>query len=129
MAVPKKALANPVHDAARQAFAESVEEWQTQLGLGDWRMHVSDQPAKRCAADVSLDLEARLATIRIGESTGTAAVTPDNIEGLACHEVLHVFLCELIGLCRSPGVSESTINSAEHRVVNTLQRLLTIGKP
>ena len=116
---------NTLNPKLREVFVAAVGEWQARLGLGDWRIAVSDTPAKRNAAEVfKVDYEARLATIRLGTDLGGTPVTEDALSALALHELCHVLLRELIVLARDPNTADDVLNSAEHRVVNTLQRLL-----
>lgn len=122
--MPRKPQRNPILPEARDAFIAYVHEWQGKLGLGDWRITVSDQSAAREAAYVRADYEARLAAMRLGTDLGSTVVTAEAMEALAVHELLHVLLKELVVLCQDPKTQEDVINSAEHRVINTLQRLL-----
>ncbi len=124
MSQSKKVPPNLVHDAARDAFIAFLHEWQGKLGLGDWRVVISEKRPKTNAAETIADYEARLASVRLGEDLGSTPVTPDSMEALAVHELGHVLLRELIVLCQDPATPADVINSAEHRVINTLQRLL-----
>jgi len=110
---------------AADAFALAVHKWQTNLNLLDWRIHKSDKAAAKanCAEVNKMDLEARLATYRVGTDFGSIPITAQSIEEIACHEVLHVFLKELIEFCKSNTAADD-ITSAEHRVINVLVKLL-----
>jgi hypothetical protein len=116
----KKVPPNPVTVADADGFAMAVMKWQDLLNLHDWRIERSAKPAaKSNMAEInSFDLKARLATYRIGADFGSVPVTETSVDKIACHEVLHVFLHELLE------AGEDEIDSAEHRVINTLVRLL-----
>lgn len=126
MATPKKPPANPVTVSDADAFALFVHEWQERLNLRDWRIERSPKPAARAnMAEVSkISLPDRLATYRIGADFGSIPVTAQSVEEIACHEVGHVFLHEFKEICMDPASTGDEINAAEHRLINTLVRLL-----
>lgn len=123
----KKPPANPVTPQAVDAFSMYVHKWQDRLNLNDWRIVKSNKAASRTnMAEINrMDLPARLATYRIGEDFGSIPVTESSVEEIACHEMLHVFLKELIETAKeSQTVTAETLESIEHGVINTLVRLL-----
>lgn len=123
-----KLLQNPVTPEAREAFTIYIDQWQEKLGLTDWRVHVSGTPSKRFSAEVyKCEYEDRLATIRLGTDFGSALVTPETVEALAVHELMHVMLKELIVLCQDSNTPDDVIRSAEHRIINSITRLLAPG--
>ena len=120
-----KKPANPVKPSDVDAFATLVHEWQQRLNLMDWRIVQSPKRSRGSCAEVSRrDLAARLATYRIGENFGAEPVTELTIERTVVHELLHVFLYELVETARDPHASEDALEAAEHRVVNVLEKLL-----
>jgi len=123
----KKVPPNPVTQSGRDAFAMYVNKWQGALNLNDWRIQSSNKPASKAnmAEVYKFDLEARLATYRIGEDFGGTPVTDSSLEDTALHEVLHVFLYELIEFAKDPASNPKDIASAEHRVIQTLVHVLT----
>jgi hypothetical protein len=123
----KKPPANPVTQEGRDAFAMFVHKWQDALNLNDWRIQPSSKPAAKAnmAEVFKFDLEARLATYRIGEDFGGTPVTAMSVEDTALHEVLHVFLYELLQFAQDPAANPADIASAEHRVIHSLVRVLT----
>jgi hypothetical protein len=46
-----------------------------------------------------------------------------SIEQIACHEVWHVRLHELIEVCRNPASTDEQIASAEHAVIHAAVRV------
>lgn len=125
-----KPPANPVSQEAADKFAAYVANWREVLSLGDWRIAVSEKRANRkvMAEVVKFDLEQRSATIRLGKDFSHTPVTDHNLNETALHEVLHIFLHELITVAQAEGVDADTLSSAEHRVVNVLEKLL-VDKP
>jgi hypothetical protein len=105
-------------------FAKSVQKWQQVLSLGDWRIEKGIKPAKAAMASVEFNDIARLATYRLGDF-GAEKITPDSLDKTALHELLHVFLHDLITVAQDPKSSQDEIDTQEHRVVNLLENLLT----
>lgn len=105
-------------------FAKSVQKWQQVLSLGDWRIEKGMKPAKAAMASVEFNDIARLATYRLGDF-GAEKITPDSLDKTALHELLHVFLHDLITVAQDPKSSQDEIDMQEHRVVNLLENLLT----
>ena len=105
-------------------FAKSVQKWQQVLSLGDWRIEKGMKPAKAAMASVEFNDIARLATYRLGDF-GAEKITPDSLDKTALHELLHVFLLDLITVAQDPKSSQDEVDTQEHRVVNLLENLLT----
>jgi hypothetical protein len=105
-------------------FAKSVQKWQQVLSLGDWRIEKGIKPAKAAMASVEFNDIARLATYRLGDF-GAEKITPDSLDKTALHELLHVFLHDLVTVAQDPKSSQDEVDMQEHRVVNLLENLLT----
>jgi hypothetical protein len=104
-------------------FAQSVKKWQKILNLGDWRIEKGLKPAKNAMASVEFNEPARLATYRLGDF-GAEKITPESLDQTALHELLHVFLHDLMTVAQDPKSSQEEIEVQEHRVVNLLEKLL-----
>jgi len=104
-------------------FALCVKKWQSILHLGDWRIEKGMKPAKQAMASVEFNEGARLATYRLGDF-GAEKITDEILEATALHEVLHVFLHDLMAAAQDPKSSEEEIEKQEHRVINRLEQLL-----
>ena len=104
-------------------FAQSVRKWQQVLNLGDWRIEKGLKPAKNAMASVEFNEAARLATYRLGDF-GAEKITPESLDQTALHELLHVFLHDLMTVAQDPKSSQEEIEVQEHRVVNLLEKLL-----
>jgi hypothetical protein len=105
-------------------FSKSVQKWQQVLSLGDWRIEKGIKPAKAAMASVEFNDIARLATYRLGDF-GAEKITPDSLDKTALHELLHVFLHDLVTVAQDPKSSQDEVDMQEHRVVNLLENLLT----
>ena len=105
-------------------FAQSVRKWQQVLNLGDWRIEKGLKPAKNAMASVEFNDAARLATYRLGDF-GAERICPQSLDQTALHELLHVFLHDLMTVAQDPRSSQDQIEAQEHRVVNLLEKLLS----
>jgi len=105
-------------------FAQSVRKWQQVLSLGDWRIEKGSKPAKEAMASVEFNQTARLATYRLGDF-GAEKITPDSLDRTALHELLHIFLYDLLCVATDPKSSDEEIEMQEHRVINLLEQLLS----
>ena len=109
-----------------EIFAQSVRKWQQILSLGDWRIEKGMKPAKAAMASVEFNQTARLATYRLGDF-GAEKITPDSLDKTALHELLHIFLHDLMCTATDPKSSDEDIEMQEHRVINLLENLLSKG--
>ena len=105
-------------------FAQSVRKWQEILNLGDWRIEKGMKPAKQAMASVEFNDGARLAVYRLGDF-GAEKITRVSLENTALHELLHVFLHDLLTVAQDPKSSQDDIDKQEHRVINLLERVLS----
>jgi len=107
-----------------ERFAFYVKHWQTMLNLVDWRIEKGKKKAAKGAmAEVDFDSAARLATYRLGDF-GAEEITERLLKLTALHECLHVFLYDLIAAAAAHPQNPETLEAAEHRVVNVLEKLL-----
>ena len=113
----------PTPDDAK-LFAQSVKKWQQVLSLGDWRIEKGSKPAKEAMASVEFNQTARLATYRLGDF-GAEKITPKSLDKTALHELLHIFLHDLMCVATDPKSSDEEIEMQEHRVINLLENLLS----
>jgi hypothetical protein len=107
-----------------QLFAQSVKKWQQVLSLGDWRIEKGIKAAKAAMASVEFNASSRLATYRLGDF-GAEKITPESLDQTALHELLHVFLHDLMTVAQDPKSSQDEIEMQEHRVINLLEKLLS----
>ena len=115
--LPGARIMKNLPDEKQQAlFHKYVLKWQRLLNLDDWRIEFSPKPS-RSMAQVQILFKDRLAVYRIG-TFGNTPITEEALETTALHELLHV-LCEEL-----TASSEEDQESSEHRVVNTLEKLL-----
>ena len=105
-------------------FAQSVKKWQQVLSLGDWRIEKGSKPAKAAMASVEFNSSARLATYRLGD-WGAERISPDSLDRTALHELLHIFLYDLLCVATDPKSSDEDREMQEHRIINLLEHLLT----
>ena len=106
-----------------ELFAKSVKKWQQVLSLGDWRIEKGSKPAKQAMASVEFNESARLAVYRLGDF-GAEKITPESLDKTALHELLHIFLHDLMMIATDPKSSDEDIEMQEHRVINLLENLI-----
>jgi hypothetical protein len=107
-----------------ELFAQSVRKWQQVLSLGDWRIEKGIKPAKAAMASVEFTPNARLAVYRLGDF-GAEKITPESIDKTALHELLHIFLHDLMTVAQDASSSDDDKEMQEHRIINLLEHLLT----
>ena len=107
-----------------EIFAKSIKKWQQVLSLGDWRIEKGTKPAKQAMASVEFNESARLAVYRLGDF-GAEKITSESLDKTALHELLHIFLHDLMMVATDPKSSDEDIEMQEHRVINLLENLLT----
>jgi hypothetical protein len=116
-------MPNKPNEQQAKQFDEFVRHWQQLLNLQDWRIEKGIKPARGAMASVECDSAARLAIYRLGDF-GAEAITPSSLSHTALHEVLHIFLYELIAAAQDQKTTPEQLESAEHRVINVLERVL-----
>ena len=105
-------------------FAAYMELWQDRLNLKDWRIEQHKSKADKGAmAQVERSYSDRMAAWRLGADWGPITPTDHELESTAVHELIHVLLCEVVELAQKK-VDDETLMAAEHRITNTLERLL-----
>ena len=107
-----------------EIFAKSVKKYQLLLSLGDWRIEKGSKPAKAAMASVEFNASARLATYRLGDF-GAEKITPESLDKTALHELLHVFLHDLMTVAQDPKSSQDEVEMQEHRIINLLENLIS----
>lgn len=117
-----KAVNQPTAEQAQQ-FDQFVRHWQELLGLQRWRLERSSGAAKDAMASVEFNDSARLATYRLGDF-GATLINEKSLSMTALHEVLHVFLHELIAAAQDRGAPLDALEAAEHGVINVLESVL-----
>lgn len=111
-----------------EAFHEALKAWQVRLGLQDWRICFSPIRAKKAMAEMDKwSWEQRQVTCRVGLDWKSSPINAMTIGQTAAHELLHVLLYELIEAAKK-NASDEDLRSIEHRVINTLERLLVPGE-
>ena len=116
-------MPNKPNEQQAKQFDEFVRHWQQLLNLQDWRIEKGIKPARGAMASVECDSPARLAIYRLGDF-GAEAITDSSLSHTALHEVLHIFLYELIAVAQDQKTTPEQLESAEHRVINVLERVL-----
>jgi len=106
-----------------EQFDDFVKQWQDLLGLHRWRIERGQKQAKDAMASVEFNDDAKLATYRLGDF-GATPINNKSLSQTALHEVLHVFLHELIAIAQDRGATPEQLDAAEHGVINVLESVL-----
>jgi hypothetical protein len=106
-----------------EQFDDFVKQWQDSLGLHRWRIERGQKQAKDAMASVEFNDDAKLATYRLGDF-GATPINNKSLSQTALHEVLHVFLHELIAIAQDRGATPEQLDAAEHGVINVLESVL-----
>ncbi len=61
----------------------------------------------------------------VGYDFGAEKITPDSLDKTALHELLHIFLYDLLCVATDRQASEEDREMQEHRIINLLEHLLT----
>jgi hypothetical protein len=107
--------------ADAKLFDDFVKKWQKRLNLSDWRIEFNDKETKSMAC-VTYNAPARLAIYQLG-SFHSEKITSESLEATALHELLHIFLYDLIEAANSKCTPEE-LEAAEHKCINVLEKLL-----
>ena len=106
-----------------EQFDDFVKQWRDLLGLHRWRIERGQKQAKDAMASVEFNDDAKLATYRLGDF-GATPINNKSLSQTALHEVLHVFLHELIAIAQDRGATPEQLDAAEHGVINVLESVL-----
>ncbi len=105
-----------------EQFDDFVKQWQDLLGLHRWRIERGQKQAKDAMASIEFNDDAKLATYRLGDF-GATPINDKTLSQTALHEVLHVFLHELIAAAQDRS-AEPNLDAVEHSVINVLETVL-----
>ncbi len=114
---------NKPSDEQAQRFDEYVKYWQQKLNLMDWRLERNSKPIRAAMAAMQCDSQARLGSYQLGDF-GSTVINEESLSMTALHECLHVFLFDLISTAQDRLATPEQLDSAEHRVINILERVL-----
>lgn len=106
-----------------EEFDQYIRHWQTVLSLQGWRIERVNKVARGAMACVDFEEGARLATYKLGDF-GATPIDADSLSKTALHEVLHVFLHDLIQGAADNRSGEEHLEALEHNVINVLEKVL-----
>lgn len=131
----RKRTPTKVTAALWKRFQKHVTFWQLILGLQDWNVTCALADANMCQqagcqlnpeevsfsmAWVCEDAENRLATVYLREEWEPAAVSQDEVDKAAFHEMCHVLLTPLENFA-NVGVAEQITAMETHRIIRVLE--------
>ena len=120
----KKAL-YPYTDEHIAKIEAYLEKWKTIFNLSDWRNSVRRGKGSKVMAEVGcIDYSSRTFRFVLGKDAGET-VTDHLLEQLVVHELLHIMFHDVKALVlANENIFDEHVQSAEHRIVNVLERLL-----
>lgn len=112
-----------------KVFKQATAKWQTQLGLIGWHITVEWEKSDddSALAITRLNVKSHIAYITLVRTwPNDEDSSPEHMEELAFHELLHVLLGDLtyIGDNHAPSVIRETLAGIEHNVIRTLENLV-----
>ena len=97
---------------------------QKEWGLLGWRLYFEFKPLKNRYAEADIDLEGRLATLRLSSQLDNDVLEANNILHHAKHEMIHVLMGRLADLAHTRFLDKKEMNEAEEELVRILEKLL-----
>lgn len=105
-------------------FQECCVAWTEKLGVKNWSIHYEHGDADESYARTLWKLSDRIATVIFGkEWDALRPKTPDQIDRLALHEVLHLVMAPLVAEADDRFSTQSAIDIAEHAIIRQLENL------
>jgi len=121
----EKKAAHPYTDEHIRKIEGYLEKWKTIFNLSDWRNSVRRGKGTKVMAEVGcIDYSSRTFRFVLGKDAGEP-VTDHLLEQLVVHELLHIMFHDVKALVlANENIYDEHVQSAEHRIVNVLERLL-----
>lgn len=118
MAAREKSSATKITDQQFDLFKKYVYQWQQDLGLGDWRIHVLlEKPTEEAYAETSWRTSSRVARVSLALEWTDRPADDANLMEVALHEVMHLVTCDLMVEAKDRYASEYDVDRAEHAIV------------
>lgn len=103
-------------------FTKFSEQWRLRLGLTDWDVYYVHKKVDDVYARTNWDNGGRIATITL--STVWDEIRPLNnreLEKVACHEMLHVALADIVAHGEARYITGEGLERAEHTLIRRLE--------
>lgn len=116
---------NKLTEEHKLKFMSAIFGWQERFGLQKWSLIKSSIPSKYMAeVDFEKDKSHKMARVKVGTDWKSTEPNEENISSVACHEVLHVLLYDLIEYSREHPYDGNGILEKEHEVINSIERAI-----
>ena len=92
-----------------ERFKEFCEKWMAQLGMTGWVVYYSEDVSDKYA-ECTYWIDSRVAVINLSP---THEHPPEELERIAFHEVMHLFLADLVSMVRDRTFQEELLKRTE----------------
>lgn len=105
-------------------FKSTFIEWQTKLGLLDYKVAFAFEPLNGVYADIAVNQTGKIAMVRLSSELDDAVVDGLDVEGSAKHEAIHLLLSRLCWLGTARYLNDGEIPEEDERIVRRLEKVL-----
>lgn len=105
-------------------FQSEFKKWQKVFGLTGYRIYFKAEPLEKSFADISIDQEQMVATVRFNSKLSAKDKPHQDIKRDARHEALHLLIGRLEMNGRYRHASSGEIYEATEELVNRLGDLI-----
>lgn len=111
----KKPPMHPITPEQVAEFERLIPVWQERLGLHSWRIAKGRKRPAANLAEVEFFPDDRLARIHVGRDWGSSPGSPQELETVVIHELLHILLYDLANMAEE--ADEDKVHGVEHAVI------------
>lgn len=106
-------------------FKERVLYWQKELGQVNWAIHFKHEQLDDNFAETRMGNSSHVAVVALSTDWVDDAVSNEQLNRTAFHEVLHLVLNDLVTEAKARYATEYDIDRAEHAAIRILENLVT----
>jgi len=107
-----------------ELFQKEFKKWQKLFGLTGWGVYFKYEPLEKSFADIYINLEDMVATIRLNSKLPDKDKPHKDIKRSAKHEALHLLVGRLEFNGRYRFVSDGEISESSEELVRKLENLI-----
>jgi len=105
-------------------FQSEFKRWQKLFGLTGWAVYFEYKPLERSFADIAINLEDMVATVRLNSDLPEKDKPHKDIKRSAKHEAIHLLVGRLEFNGRYRFVSDGEISESAEELVRKLENLI-----
>jgi len=107
-----------------ELFQKEFKKWQEKFGLTGWAVYFKYEPLERSFADIAINLEDMVATVRLNSDLPDKDKPHKDIKRSAKHEAIHLLVGRLEFNGRYRFVSDGEISESGEELVRKLENLI-----